>query len=138
MQGTVQRERPLGITILAVLAIIGGIFLLLGGLALLALGGVAASQGDSVSGALGGFAAILGIVTLVLAILYLAFGVGAWMLKPWAWTLGVVSQVLSLLIALVQIILGSSITGQIVGIIISAVILYYLFTPNVKAAFGKA
>ena len=87
---------------------------------------------------MGGAAAILGVVILVLAVLYLAFGIGAWMLKAWAWTLGVISQVLSLILAVVQIALGASITSQIVGIIISGVILYYLFTPNVKAAFGKA
>lgn len=139
MQGSVQRERPLGITILAVLAIIGGLFLLLGAIGLLAAGGLVAAGGDSaVSGALGGMAMIFGLGALVLAVLYLAFGFGAWTLKPWAWTLGVVSQGLGLLLSLVQIVMGSPIQNHIVGILIAAAILFYLFQPNIKAAFGKA
>ena len=127
MQGSVQRERPLGVTILAVLAIISGILGLLGGVALLGLG----------AAGLGGVAAIMGILVLVLAVLELAFGFGAWTLQPWAWTLGVASQVLSRCHCR-DIAMGGSITGQIVGIIIAAVILYYLFTPPVRQAFGKA
>ncbi len=134
MQGSVQRERPLGVTILAVLAIIGGIFGLLGAIALLGLGAVA----TGVDGGLGGITLLLGVAFLVLALLELAFGFGAWTLKPWAWTLGVASQVLSLILIVINIATGSPITSQIVGIIIAAVILYYLFTPNVRAAFGKA
>ncbi len=134
MQGSVQRERPMGVTILAVLAIIGGIFGLLGALALLGLGAMA----TGVDAGLGGITLLLGVAFLVLAILELAFGFGAWTLKPWAWTLGVASQVLSLILIVINIATGSSITSQIVGIIIAGVILYYLFTPGVKAAFGRA
>ena len=54
---------PTGITILAVLAAIGGVFGILGGLALLASGGfIGVATG---SGALGGLAALIGAVTLV-------------------------------------------------------------------------
>lgn len=135
MQGTVQRERPTGVTILAVLAIIGGLFGLLAGVGLLFLGGL----GATVDGGLGALVMIIGGGILVVAVLELAFGFGAWTLKPWAWTLGVASQVLSLILAIASIVfLGSSITSQIVGIIISVAILYYLFTPPIKAAFGRA
>jgi hypothetical protein len=101
-QGAVQR--PTGVTILAVLSIIGGILLLLGGIALLGLGGAVAAGGNSG----GGLAVILGIVLLVIAVLELAFGIGAWMLKPWAWMLGVISQVGSLVLSLIYIRVATS------------------------------
>jgi uncharacterized membrane protein HdeD (DUF308 family) len=126
----------MGVTILAVLAIIAGIFGLLGAFALL-LGGAVIAGSDGGTG-LGTLALLIGLAFLVLSILELAFGFGAWTLKPWAWTLGIASQVLSLILSVIYIATGSSIGSQIVSIIIAAVILYYLFTPPVRQAFGKA
>ena len=128
-------QRPTGITILAILAIIGGAFALLGGIGAIGLGGAAAAGG---AGGAGGLVAILGFVLIVVGALELAFGVGAWQLKPWAWTLGIAAQGLSLVLALLNIIGGQGIGSQIVGILISAAILYYLMTPPVKQAFGRA
>jgi len=107
---------------------------ILGSIALIGLGGVAASGGANV----GGMAVILGVVGLISSVLSLAFGIGAWTLKPWAWTLGGIAGGVSLVIAVVAIIGGSSIGGQIVSIVIAAAILYYLMTPAVKQAFGRA
>jgi hypothetical protein len=33
---------------------------------------------------------------------------------------------------------GQSIANQIIGVAISAIILYYLMQPSIKAAFGRA
>ena len=63
---------------------------------------------------------------------------GAWTLQPWGWTLGIVGVVIGLIINTLYILNGSEIGSQIVSIAISAVILYYLFTPAVKQAFGRA
>jgi hypothetical protein len=128
-------QRPTGVTILAVLAIIGGVLALIGGIGVMALGGAAAAGG---AGAVGGLAIIGGIILLVAGAVNLAFGIGAWTLKPWAWTLGVAAQGLSLLVVVLNVVGGSPIGGQIVSIVISGIILYYLFTPTVKQAFGRA
>src|SRR5437764_10120878 len=120
MQAGVQR--PTGITILAVLAIIGGLLGLLGGCASLGVGTLA--TGTNTSG--GGLLLVLGVIALANACLSLAFGIGAWLLKPWAWTLGVASQVISLLLAVWNIIQGGSIASALIGMIIAAIILYYL------------
>jgi uncharacterized membrane protein (DUF2068 family) len=117
------RTRPQGVTILAVLAAIGGVLGILAGVALLGLGGSIA---------------IFGLIAVVQSVLLLAFAYGAWMLKPWAWTLGVVAEVIGLILSVLFIVNGSSISSQVIGIVISVAILYYLFTPNVKAAFGRA
>jgi hypothetical protein len=129
------RVRPQGITILAVLAAIGGVLGLLAGAALAGLGGAAASGG---SGFLAGFIFIFGLIAVVQSVLLLAFAYGAWTLKPWAWTLGVAAEVIGLVLSALFVINGANITSQLVGIVIAGAILYYLFTPTVKAAFGRS
>jgi len=127
--------RPTGVTILAVLALIGGVFGILGALALM-LGGAAASTVDA---GIGGSALIYGILSLAISVAYLAFGIGAWGLKPWAWSLGIIIAGASVLLSLISILLGwNTISGVIINVVVSGVILYYLFTPGVKAAFGRA
>jgi uncharacterized membrane protein (DUF2068 family) len=76
-------------------------------------------------------------ITLVSAALSLAFAYGAWYLKPWGWIMGIVSQGLSVLISLINIINGSSFFSQVINIAIAGAIIYYLFTPEVKRAFGR-
>jgi hypothetical protein len=127
--------RPQGVTILAVLAAIGGVLGFIAGAALVGIGGVAAGAG---SGFLAGFIAIFGVIALAQSVLLLAFAYGAWTLQPWGWTLGVVAEVIGLVLSGLFILNGSAISSQIVGIVIAVAILYYLFTPNVKAAFKRA
>jgi hypothetical protein len=130
--------RPTGVTILAVLSAIGGILGILGSIALIGLGGVAAGSGQ---GGLGGLAAIVGLVTLVVSIVSLVLAYGFWTLKPWAWPLGVAVQIIGLILTALTV-LGSgdivgSLVANIISIAISVIILYYLFQPHVKAAFGR-
>jgi len=128
------RVRPTGITILAVLSAISGVLSILAGLGLLA-GGAALAAVVSV----GGLFTIFGILAIVIGALSLAFAYGAWMLLPWAWILGIASQLIGIGVTIVQIVLGyQSITGAIIGIAISLIILYYLDTPDVRRAFGRS
>jgi hypothetical protein len=126
--------RPTGITILAVLSAIGGILAILGSLALIGIGGVVGASGG---GLLGGGAVVIGLFILVVGVLELAFAYGAWTLKPWAWTVGVAVEVLSLISSALGVVGGGNVSGQILPIVIAVAILYYLFTPPVKAAFGR-
>ena len=119
--------RPTGITILAILAGIGGVLGLLGGFALF-LGGTV------LFGAAG---ALFGLAALALAALSLAFSWGAWTLQPWAWPLGVVLAAGSIIYALVLILGGSSIISQAITIILYGAVLYYLNQPGIKSLFGR-
>lgn len=126
-----MNQRPTGVTILAILAFIAGAFGILGALALLGLGfafaGVAA----------GGLGFIFGIVLLALSILYLWIGWGFWNLKRSAWSLGLVVFGAGILISFIELLLGyGTITNLIVTIVINGLVIYYLLTPGVKAAFG--
>jgi uncharacterized membrane protein (DUF2068 family) len=138
-----QQQRPMGITILAVLAFIGGILGICGGLSGIVagsfLGGLAASVGASNAAALGGMAAVYSIVALAFAVADLVFGFGAWTLKPWAWMLGMVLFGLNIVFQLVALVAGwTTFGGMIIPVAIGGVIIYYLLTPQVKQAFGRA
>lgn len=112
----VARKRPLGVTIIAVLAAISGMLGLLG--SLMAVAGVAI------------------VLLLAISILLLVFAYGAWTLQPWAWTLGVVLEVIGVVVGLYELFQGD--LQAIFNVSIAAIVLYYLLRPEVKAAFRKA
>ncbi len=136
-------QRPTGVTILAVSAAIGGILALCGSLALTGLGGVVGGVlGERVGPGAGLFVGMLGVIfgaiALVIALLELAFAYGAWNLKPWAWLLGIVVEIIAGLFALIRLINGrGSAGGEVVSILIAAIVVYYLTRPEVKKAFGQ-
>jgi len=136
--------RPTGITILAILSVIGGIFGLIGGLGLIAGGALlGGAVGGTTGAALGGMAFIFGIVTLGFAVAYIAFAYGAWTLKAWGWMLGVIMALASIVWTILGIVLSGDIVANlisvstIISVAIPLIILYYLNTPVVKSAFGR-
>ena len=121
--------RPTGVTVIAILAAISGVFAVLGGLALLGIGAFGAAMGGPLLAYFGTFA---GIILLALGAVTLYAAWGAWNLKAWAWTLLVVLTAIGLVLALF------SLRSSFISLIVNAVILYYLFRPEVKAAFQRA
>lgn len=133
MTGPGGQARPLGVTILAVLALIGGVFGVLAGITIVFLGGIAAT----ITGALGTIVALLGLFLLVLSIVELALAYGFWMLRPWAWQLGFILEVLNVALVVLQLLTGgASITNLVITLVVAGIILYYLNTPDVRRAFG--
>ncbi len=140
-----QASRPTGVTIIAILNIISGIIMLIGGAALVAVGTIIPEameqgmMGPEMSGMTAGMAGALGVgmggTIIALAVFSFIVAFGLWTGKSWAWTLTVVLSVIS--IALNAISLAGANFGGVISIIISAVILYYLYRPHVKAYFGK-
>jgi uncharacterized membrane protein (DUF2068 family) len=110
-----QKQRPLGVTIIAILTIIGGIALLSIGAVLFVIG--------------------IGVVLVILGIAYLVMAYGLWKGKRWAWTITLIISVISIIVGIASIATGNF--GTIIHIIINAVVIYYLYRPNVKAYFGK-
>ena len=90
-----------------------------------------------ISGVLGlgafSFSPLLGL----LALLNLVFAYGAWTLKPWGWTLGVILQVISILLPVLSIAIGLRGGSPLLGIVISVLILYFLLRQDTKKAFGR-
>lgn len=135
-----MQSRPLGITIIAILAFLSGLGTLFKGLVILGLGGGAAvliSGVHPMAGiVIGWFALVIGIIAIVIALFTLAFGFGAWRLKPWAWGLGVGTEIASIVWSLLAIIGPGTIRTQFWHLAIAVIILAYLKSKEVKAAFG--
>jgi uncharacterized membrane protein (DUF2068 family) len=127
--------RPLGVTILAILAAIAGFLSLLGGVAALGISGqigaTAAQPG------LASVIVVLSILILLLGLLYLAFAYGAWRLRPWAWSLGVVAAVVEIVLQVLDLLGGRDVVTVAVNVLVGVAILWYLNTPAVRAAFGR-
>jgi hypothetical protein len=122
--------RPTGVTILAVVAAIGGVLGVLGSLALLGIGTLYAVVG-------GGLAFVFGLIFLALSIGELALAYGFWTAKPWAWTWGIVLQAASVVVGLIELVLGyNSISSLVVTIVVAAIIIYYLNQPAIRKYFG--
>jgi hypothetical protein len=106
------------------------------------LGAISMLNGAAVlragDGNISGLLLVYGLILLIASGLQIAFGSGALSLKPWAWTLGVAVQALSIALALLYVALGANIGGQLLSIVPAAAILVYLRTPDIRRAFGKA
>ena len=127
-------QRPLGVTLIAILSAIGGVFGLLAALVLLGAGAAV-----STATGLGGLTFVAGVIILAYAVLSLVLAYGFWNLKPWAWPLGVGVQALGVVQSVLQFMNdGSNVVGLLFSLAIAGIILWYLFQPHVKAAFGRA
>lgn len=122
-------DKPLGITLIAIIFIIAGVaFIGVGGIFLVAfqmlwgmlvtipvIGPMVAPMGALLTP----YTAILGIVLIVIAVLYIIAAVGCFMLKPWGHTLALIGSIPAIIV--------------ILGIIF----LWYLTLDDTKTAFGK-
>jgi uncharacterized membrane protein (DUF2068 family) len=100
-----QKSRPLGVTIIALLTIISGI----------------------------GF--LVSIILIPLGIAFLVMAYGLWKGKGWAWTITLVLSFIGIALGLASIVTGNVVS--ILPVIINAIIIYYLYRPDVKVFFGK-
>lgn len=125
-QKTGRPERPLGVTIIAVLEALGGLVLLGSGSFLLIFGSFSSVGAGFMVGA---FAGALGGLLIILGLLSFIFAWGIWKGKGWAWTLTLIFTILGLI--------GALVSFNIISLLIDVIILYYLTRPQVKAFFGK-
>lgn len=116
----VQKQRPAGVTVLAILSFIQGIVAIVGGFLVAA---VLASVGGGGPETAAFFAICSGVIILI-GLIDFILGYGLWILAPWAWTVSVIFAILGLI-------------NFPIGTIISIIILIYLFKPEIKAVFGK-
>lgn len=142
---TTTNPRPTGVTIIAILNIISGIIMLIGGLGLAAIGSIlpAMTTVDPNAGGQMALAGLLGVggiaVGGILIILGIISFIVAWGLlkgKSWAWIVTVILSVISIVIGIISLVGGNF--GSIINIIIAGIIIYYLYRPHVKAYFGKS
>ena len=133
-----MEERPTGVTVLAILDIVGGALLLLLGLTLTVLGPTVllpfllkahARLPPAFVAAIG----ILGLIFIVPGIISIVIGWGLLKGKGWSWWLTVIFAVLGIIGSAINLVIGN--IGGIVGLIIEGIILYYMTRPHVKEYF---
>lgn len=131
-------QRPVGVTVIALLAIFAGLIgicwaVSLSGFATVTWLTGALFGGDGLQA--WGNSALWGAITgLAGAVFSLIFGIGAWNLRPWAWWVGVIAMALSLINPVLSLINGDIVPG-VFGLIIPAAVLIYLLVPGTRQAF---
>ena len=84
---------------------------------------------------LGGVGIAIGGILLAMAIVSFVVAYGLLKGPGWAWTVTVILSIISIVLNAISIAAGN--ISSIISIIISGIILYYLYRPHVKAYFGK-
>jgi len=124
-------KRPFGVTVITILALIGGLF----GLCWPILIFTGSAFLGPVFGTIG---VIAGIFLIVGPILQLTFAFGAFGLRPWAWYLGLISTGITVLGVVINLFSGASLWSAIWGSLIPIIIFFYLLSPEVRQTFGTA
>jgi hypothetical protein len=142
------KSRPLGIIILN---IIGGVFMFGFGIGFIIQDAVLQPLHTQLESAfelpqrnltaeqasIPGFGIALGGVLVPLSIVSFIVAYGLLKGRRWAWTATLVLSIISIVWYAITIATIPSNGGRTVGIIIGAVIIYYLYRPHVKTYLGK-
>jgi uncharacterized membrane protein (DUF2068 family) len=79
----------------------------------------------------------LNVAAVAVGVLFLVCGIGFFQGKRWAWTLGILVSLLSIVRNIVEAVQAQLIVTSIPGIVLALAIIYYLTTLPVKAYFGR-
>ena len=127
-------NRPIGLAVLAIVALMMSAISLLRGLALAILGGVASKIGTQAGGSV---TIVAGIVLIATALCTWAFANAVWNSKRWGRTFGLAAEALALLGAALNIMQGGSVNNEIAAIGVAFVIIAYLMMSHVRRAFSR-
>jgi hypothetical protein len=121
------KHRPLAVTIIAILNIIGGIIFIAIGLGALGIAAIVPEL-SIVLFAIAGVLIAIGIATLFVSY-------GLWKGKGWAWSTALLLSYIGIAFSIISIVGGDPFS--IINLIINIVIIYFLYKPQVKEFFGK-
>ncbi len=122
--------RPLGVTILAVLGVIGGVAFLALAAFFAALAPTFAGEMEASMPFLSLLFALGSIVFVVIGIVQIVISYGLWKGATWAWWIYIILLALGIVSSLL------SLPHGVIGIVINGIIIYYLTRPHVKEYFG--
>ena len=118
-------QRPIGVTIIAILSFLAGLVGIAGGLGLMALGAIAGGAG---AGVLGALTAVVGGVLLLIGLITLAVAIGLWRMRTWAWWVALIVNVISIVISIAG--------GTYISLIFPVIIVLYLIVIRDKFGIG--
>jgi hypothetical protein len=139
MEVTSMGSLPGGVVVVAVLGIVHGLGSLLLGLLFSIFGGVGWLAGLLGPGAVqewGGGMVVGGLTSVLTGLLQVIAGFGLLSRQGWAWILAVIGAGLGLVAPVLGLLSGHFWT--LLGLLVPAVVLWYLLTPEVRRAFGRA
>jgi hypothetical protein len=122
---TPKPKRPVGVTIVGVIAIAGGLLSLFGGASVLS--GMASGP------------SLLAVIVVIFGVLGVLLGAGLIGGKSWAWMPTIIVYVLSIPLGIVEILYGGMIggIGGVIRIVAGIVIPLYLSRASAKAFFKQ-
>ena len=109
-RGANPETAPTGIKVVCVLVGLSGLYGLVAGLGLAALGGIGL---------------VVGAVGVVLSVVQLLVVYGLWTLRSWGWTVTLVVFSLDVLLDLVRLVAGS--LSAVLGILVGGFVLWYVY-----------
>lgn len=130
-----REDRPTGVTVLAVLAAIGGVMPLLYGIISI-IGAAATFLSTAETPALPTL--VMGLVFLGVAAVFFGVAWALFDLRPWAWLVAAVASGGQIVLNV-----GSAIGGNLgwpqaaLASVVPLIVFVYLFRSNVRAAFGR-
>ena len=104
-------SRPLGVTILAIIQLLGALFYLVSGVLILLV------------------FPLIGIALTAVGVIGMILFYGLWKLKTWAWFWTMIVNILGIIFSL------SNVWANIISIVLSAIIVVYLLMPGIKEHF---
>ena len=134
-----RRSRPVGVTILAILAFLEGLVSFFGGLAIMGLASIAILfpfKGPIMSLLGGGFFLIGGLLAIV-GLIWFGIGMGLWNGKNWARIIAIILSILYLIGGLLSLSVPPLWGEAVFSIILSLIIIYYLTRSYVKDFFSS-
>ena len=118
--------KPTGVLVLFLLQLISALIWLVPGILLLI---PAMLSGDIIAAIIGGF---FGFILLIVGLILLIIAFGIYGLKSWAWMWAFIFNLLALILGVLN---GFTDPANIVGMIISAIVVLYLLMPDIRAKF---
>jgi hypothetical protein len=129
--------RPRPLTVIASLAIAQGCIAILVALLFFGIASIFDQSRSVTSSLMVMIAQARGGVLIIIALMYLAFVVGAWHASDWAWWIGLFVSVLNILYLMHVLLRGESVVIVLLGLIIPLTIIWYLLSATGRQTFGR-
>jgi hypothetical protein len=130
-----MRERPFGVTILAILAAVAAVLAAIHALQFLGLFPIVLGQNVAVRTYISFWYALM---WAIMVWIYVWLVQALWRVEPQAWMFLVIVSIFELILGFISMLGASKWEDVSASIIISAIILLYCMLPGVRRAFGTA
>lgn len=131
-----MRNRPFGVSLISILMIIDAIIGMFAAFAMLGLSVFGLFDVPYIGTAVA--LSVIGIFVLLITIIELVVAAGLWSLEKWAWIVAVIVCWIDIIFGVISGIINvQTFSSVLLGIIIPLIVLFYLYSENVRKSFDK-